>query len=188
MNVSGPSVKVLRARTITFALRGPGIRFSPHAFNTDEELRLVLSATPPPGSRDDSRRATQEASEKVKVASRSWGAMLTHEPRGTIREVRMVRFALSLGFAVYVALAAGAAPSLKGRACSQRCPDDDSDGNCAPDCADCACCPHLRLMVVSSEAKLAVPPGSSKVPERTVAIPLSPEPAEILHVPIMLLA
>ena len=45
VNVSGPSADVLRAGSITFALRGPGIRFSPHAFNTDEEIEAVLSAT-----------------------------------------------------------------------------------------------------------------------------------------------
>lgn len=49
VNVSGPSVEVLRARNITFALRGPGIRFSPHAFNTDDEIRAVLGATDPRG-------------------------------------------------------------------------------------------------------------------------------------------
>lgn len=47
VNVSGPNVAALRRRNITFALRGPGIRFSPHAFNTDEEIRIVLATTDP---------------------------------------------------------------------------------------------------------------------------------------------
>ncbi len=32
----------LRAHPINFAIRGPGIRLSPHAFNTDEEIDLVI--------------------------------------------------------------------------------------------------------------------------------------------------
>lgn len=47
VNVSGPSAEALRSQSITFALRGPGVRFSPHAFNSDEEIEAVLGATHP---------------------------------------------------------------------------------------------------------------------------------------------
>ena len=100
----------------------------------------------------------------------------------------MIRVTLALGLACYVALATGEAPGFEAAACSQRCPDDDSRGNCPPDCATCVCCPHLQAMVVSSDMKPLLPIGSSEVAERMLAVPQSPEPGEILHVPIVLLA
>jgi selenocysteine lyase/cysteine desulfurase len=36
------AVQALRQNKVSFALRGPGIRLSPHAFNTDEEIERVL--------------------------------------------------------------------------------------------------------------------------------------------------
>lgn len=47
VNVSGPSVDALRRRNITFAVRGPGVRLSPHAFTTDDEIARVLNVTDP---------------------------------------------------------------------------------------------------------------------------------------------
>lgn len=72
-------------------------------------------------------------------------------------------------------------------ACTQPCPDDDSKGQCAPDCSDCACCPHLRVMAVAS-GKPFLPRQAQKIPERKQMAPPSPEPGDILHVPKTLLA
>lgn len=95
----------------------------------------------------------------------------------------MMRIALAIGFACYVALATGEVSVFEGAACTQRCPDDDSSGQCAPNCADCACCPHLRVMAVAAGAKPPVAVQSKKVPERKQMQPPSPEPGDILHVP-----
>ena len=110
------------------------------------------------------------------------------EGRGqTIRVARMIRVTLAVWMACYVALATGDR-SAEASACSQQCPDDDSSGKCPPDCATCVCCPHLRMMAVCTDMKPMLPSGSSEVPERLLAVPQSPEPGEILHVPIIPLA
>lgn len=95
----------------------------------------------------------------------------------------MLRIVLAVGLATYVALATGEAATFSGVACSQRCPDDDSQGKCAPDCADCACCPHLRLSFAVGETKVSVPVVGEAVPEHQQSEPQSPEPGDILHVP-----
>ncbi|MBK7863299.1 MAG: hypothetical protein IPJ65_32805 [Archangiaceae bacterium] len=91
----------------------------------------------------------------------------------------MLRTALAVVLSAYVALATGDVPG----ACSQSCPDDDSQGQCAPDCTDCACCLHLRLSMAVAELKVSVPATGEVVPERPMLTPQSPEPGDILHVP-----
>ncbi len=51
VNFSGPNksttdkaVQILKQNKVSFALRGPGIRISPHAFNSDEDLDKVIHA------------------------------------------------------------------------------------------------------------------------------------------------
>jgi hypothetical protein len=100
----------------------------------------------------------------------------------------MIRSALAFGLATYVALASGQPSTSGDTTCSQRCPDDDSEGKCAPDCADCDCCPHVRVAFAVVEAKPLVASQSMRVPEQLQAEPASPEPGDILHVPITLLA
>lgn len=96
----------------------------------------------------------------------------------------MLRTVLAVVLSAYVALATGDVPG----ACSQSCPDDDSQGQCAPDCTDCACCTHLRSPVLVVELKLSVPLMGAVIPERPLLVPQSPEPGDILHVPKTLLA
>jgi hypothetical protein len=81
----------------------------------------------------------------------------------------------------------GSAAGVPLERCEETCPDDDPQGNCAPDCDDCSCCNHLRSPLAShlQGASGAIPqqrfsPGTALPPE-------SPEPAEIGHVPIALL-
>ena len=37
------SVEKLKSIPCNFAIRGPGVRLSPHAFNTDEDIKKVLA-------------------------------------------------------------------------------------------------------------------------------------------------
>ena len=85
---------------------------------------------------------------------------------------------------MYVALATGEAPVLGLAVCAQECADDDAEGHCAPTCSDCACCVHIRAMTVPVALKTIVPATAARLPQRTVAAPPTPEPREILHVPI----
>lgn len=100
----------------------------------------------------------------------------------------MLRIALAVGLATYVAIATGEVTAFSAASCSQRCPDDDAQGKCAPDCADCACCPHLRLSFAVAEMKVSAPVQGDPVPEHRQTEPQSPEPGDILHVPKTLLA
>lgn len=104
----------------------------------------------------------------------------------------MLRIWLCLCLLLFAPSEGGFSPSLAGTAsevCSQRCADDDERGQCAPDCADCTCCGHVR----SVAAPAAVPSLLSHV-EGThrfaydETVPPSAEPGDILHVPIAALA
>ncbi|MBL9037493.1 MAG: hypothetical protein JNG84_03155 [Archangium sp.] len=95
----------------------------------------------------------------------------------------MIRVLLAIGLALYVALAAGEVSVLGGFVCAEQCPDDDSDGQCAPDCADCACCPHLRLSASLVEVSTVLPGQAQRVLEQPQAQPPSPDVDDILHVP-----
>ncbi|NVJ08958.1 hypothetical protein HUW63_27450 [Myxococcus sp. AM001] len=86
----------------------------------------------------------------------------------------------------------GLMPTLTGavgEVCTQRCPDDDDQGQCAPDCIDCTCCGHVR----SVAAQAPQPPFVLLVP-RPLRVayeksePLSADVGDILHVPIAPLA
>jgi hypothetical protein len=66
--------------------------------------------------------------------------------------------------------------------CDETCPTDVSGGQCPPNCHDCSCCSLPQVTggaTVAMEApvarRLSCPPLS--------AGPISPEPADILHVP-----
>jgi hypothetical protein len=100
----------------------------------------------------------------------------------------MLRLALTLSLAMHVAFSTSEASVFEKRVCAQSCPDDDFGGNCAPDCADCMCCPHLRVIATAAESKFQLPSGPSRAPEWDVWEPLSPDPGEILHVPKVHLA
>ncbi|MFY1826163.1 hypothetical protein ACN47A_09645 [Myxococcus fulvus] len=69
--------------------------------------------------------------------------------------------------------------------CAQRCPDDDSSGQCAPDCADCTCCGHVRSVSaapVASSSLLWIAPRPRPVMVDEDA-PASADLDDILHVP-----
>lgn len=95
----------------------------------------------------------------------------------------MLRVLLAIGLAMWVALTAGAVTSFASAPCAAHCDDDDEQGNCAPDCVDCACCPHLRLSFTVVELKFTTPAADEPVPETSVSEPPSPEPGDVLHVP-----
>ena len=96
----------------------------------------------------------------------------------------MTRYLLGIGLALYVALTTGEAPVLTAGSCIEDCADDDADGRCASTCNDCSCCSHVRSIAVPQTAKAYVSLVTSSAPERVQATPPSPEPREILHVPI----
>jgi hypothetical protein len=94
-----------------------------------------------------------------------------------------MRAFLTVGFALFVALATGNAPLLPS-VCTQQCDDDDASGHCGPTCSDCACCSHAPATTAAPAAIADVVTSEHRLSQRTVASPPSPEPREILHVPI----
>ncbi|MCP3103118.1 hypothetical protein LZ198_29990 [Myxococcus sp. K15C18031901] len=73
--------------------------------------------------------------------------------------------------------------------CTQQCQDDDEQGKCAPDCADCTCCGHVRSVAAPTTPPLMLTDDARRAPvaydEDT---PPSVDTDDILHVPIALLA
>lgn len=90
---------------------------------------------------------------------------------------------LALAFSIHLSIAGGAGTVVEAKFCTESCPDDDSDGQCAPMCSDCTCCAHPPLMTIASEMKLSLTMTGSNSPELKLTLPLSPEPDDILHVP-----
>lgn len=105
----------------------------------------------------------------------------------------MLRFWLILCLLVLAPLGGGLAHALGPAAaetCLTGCSDDDARGQCAPTCADCVCCTHVRPLAVA-----AVPlPGLVSALLRGPRIsldtyePSSADADDILHVPIAPLA
>ena len=100
----------------------------------------------------------------------------------------MVRFTLSAWLACCVAIATGERPAFQQDSCSQGCSDDDSNGRCPPDCADCICCPHLQPVAITTDVRPDPVTLPTRIPQRPIAIPASPAADEILHVPIAVFA
>jgi hypothetical protein len=99
----------------------------------------------------------------------------------------VARFSVAFGLVAYLATASVDGSTCDEGGCTQHCAHDDQDGTCPSDCIDCGGCAHLNLLVVVVGVReLQVP--SCHAAERMQAIPPSPAPAEILHVPIVLLA
>ncbi|WXH28560.1 hypothetical protein WA016_02505 [Myxococcus stipitatus] len=73
--------------------------------------------------------------------------------------------------------------------CEQGCPDDDERGQCAPDCADCTCCGHVRAVAAPTAHPLlwleSYRPELAAQDEDT---PASADLDGILHVPRVHLA
>ncbi|QSQ20270.1 hypothetical protein JY651_34110 [Pyxidicoccus parkwayensis] len=103
---------------------------------------------------------------------------------------------LRIWFCLYLLLFApsvgGMLPSLPGtqeEVCSQRCADDDERGQCAPDCADCTCCGHVRS-VAAPELMPSLGVDVERPPRFAYdeAMPPSVDVGDIQHVPIAALA
>lgn len=71
--------------------------------------------------------------------------------------------------------------------CDENCPTDVSGGQCAPNCHFCSCC-SLPKVMGSGFVALVSPPARGTSWICSNDRPLSPEPADILHVPIAFLA
>jgi hypothetical protein len=70
-----------------------------------------------------------------------------------------------------------------GGVCMQICPDDDEQGQCAPDCTDCACCSHVQQVVLACSHTL-MPSIAEPAPiEHEEQQPPSADVGDILHVP-----
>ncbi len=95
----------------------------------------------------------------------------------------MLRAVVTFALASFLALAnSGLASGL----CEEACPDDDAQGQCAPDCTDCVCCSHAPQPVqLANAAEVAVAAGSPVQVEWTDRALPWVEPGEILHVPIV---
>ena len=69
----------------------------------------------------------------------------------------------------------------------ESCPGDLSGGECAPNCHFCSCC-SLPKVAGSTTVALVAPPAHRTSWAGSVSRLPSPEPADILHVPKLLLA
>ncbi|MCY1016877.1 hypothetical protein [Pyxidicoccus sp. MSG2] len=104
----------------------------------------------------------------------------------------MLRIWLCLSLLLFAPSVGGLLPTLSGTAgevCAQRCADDDERGQCAPDCADCTCCGHVRSVAAADFAPFLLP--HVERPPRFAHdedAPSSADLGDILHVPIVVLA
>ena len=72
--------------------------------------------------------------------------------------------------------------------CDESCPSDVSGGQCAPNCHFCSCC-SLPKIASPGAATTTYAPLTHDLPRtRSSDRPISPDPADILHVPIGILA
>lgn len=96
---------------------------------------------------------------------------------------------LALLVAIFVAgQASGASAFLGGQECAESCPDDDAEGNCAPFCDDCVCCPHPRSVAPPGAVQIAAA-STSVLQFFRVAVSLGdPHPRGIEHIPKSFLA
>jgi len=72
-------------------------------------------------------------------------------------------------------------------ACDEPCPADASGGQCSPNCHDCSCC-SLPKVTPSIAVALIAPAARESSWVGPIDRLTSPEPADILHVPKLLLA
>jgi hypothetical protein len=97
--------------------------------------------------------------------------------------VRLVRtFAILVGLAL--PLQAAPAAHVIDQSCAQTCDDDDQDGRCPPDCADCSCCAHAAPVVVTA-MRVTVLPIAPELCRfaRAETLPTSADPNEVFHIP-----
>jgi hypothetical protein len=104
----------------------------------------------------------------------------------------VLRIWLCLSLLLFAPSVGGLLPTLSGTAgevCAERCADDDERGQCAPECADCTCCGHVRSVAAPGLIPSLMPhverPPRFAYDEST---PPSADLGDILHVPIAVLA
>ena len=100
----------------------------------------------------------------------------------------MLRTLVVAGAALIVVQTAGGSACAAQSVCNQSCPDDAPDGTCPPGCNDCSCCAHVNPAVAPRPLVETVEPAMQDAPTFSTALPPSPEPNDILHVPKSLLA
>ena len=107
-----------------------------------------------------------------------------------IHGVTVLRFWLFLSILLFAPVGGGLLPPISsGEVCVQRCQDDDEQGQCAPDCIDCTCCSHVRLVVVApTVSTVPMAPWSPLTVEHDEDEPSSVKVGDIQHVPIAPLA
>lgn len=71
--------------------------------------------------------------------------------------------------------------------CDEDCPTDLSGGDCAPNCHSCSCCSLPKVAGSTAQAALELPVAAMSWVRANKRLP-APEPADILHVPKLLLA
>jgi hypothetical protein len=98
---------------------------------------------------------------------------------------RVLVLGLLLGFSFELS---GLSAALGEPACGEDCPDDQSGGECAPNCHSCVCCSLPRTVSPAPASALVMPDTHVRVWSDAEAAPPSVEPADILHVPKPLLA
>ena len=100
----------------------------------------------------------------------------------------MRRFLFILGTIFCLAQSAGLADALAPEPCQQACPNDDTDGQCAPMCTDCVCCPHQQPVLLACRIVPAPSPPIELAEIRAAIGSPSARSNEILHIPEALLA
>lgn len=82
----------------------------------------------------------------------------------------------------------GLASFLGNPACSDECPADASGGQCAPNCAFCACCSLPRALKPQYTLTLVNLQAFRLLFTWPFDVPSEPDPRDILHVPKLILA
>lgn len=101
----------------------------------------------------------------------------------------VLRLWLCLSLLLFAPIRGGFLPSIEGDVCTQSCPDDDANGKCAPDCADCACCGHVRTVALPlSGLSSPAPVPRPRLVAHEEDEPPSADVGDILHVPRAALA
>ena len=73
--------------------------------------------------------------------------------------------------------------------CTDECPSERWGGQCPPNCQACGCCSLPKLVAPALPGSEVIRPATRSIAwSWTSELPLSPDPADILHVPRLLRA
>lgn len=91
---------------------------------------------------------------------------------------------LTLGIGALLLLqATGLNAFLAPLPCADGCPEDGPDGNCAPMCDECVCCPALRSCAQPEVVVLLPAASCMTTTAESRVMPAHAAPADIFHVP-----